>query len=81
MKTKSRLSSFHLYVRVVLRYVEKSGEALAEPHGDLSVHVNSEGLKTFLETAHGVVLKGTGILAKVHPSNLGHTQAAHRDKT
>lgn len=81
MKTKSSLSSSHLYVSMVLWYVDKSGESLAEPHGDHSVHVNSEGLKTFLETAHGVVLKGTGILAKVHLSNLGHTQAAYRDET
>lgn len=81
MKIQSSVSSFHLDVSVVLRYVDKSGEALAEPHGDLSVHVNSEGLKAFLEAAHGVVLKSTGILAKVHLSNLGHTQAAHRDET
>lgn len=61
--------------------VDKGGEALAEPHGDLSVHVDGEGLEPFLETAHGVVLKGTGILAEVHTSDLGHTQAAHGDET
>lgn len=66
---------------VVLLYVHKSGEALAEPHGDLSLHVDSEGLKTFLETAHGVELKGAGVLAEVHTSDLGHTQAAHGDET
>lgn len=81
MKTNSSWIPFHLYVRVVLLYVDKGGEALAEPHGDLSFHVDGEGLKTFLETTHGVVLKGAGILAEVHTSDLGYAQAAHRDET
>lgn len=68
-------------MHVVLWYDEKGGEALAEPHGDLSVHVDSEGLKAFLETTHGVVLKGAGVLAQVHTSDLRHTQTAHRDET
>ena len=50
-------------MHVVLGHVEKGGQALAEPHGNLSVHVDSKGLKTFLETAHGVVLKSAGIFA------------------
>lgn len=71
----------YLDVHVVLRYVDKGGEALAEPHGDLSVHVDSEGFEAFLETTHGVVLKSAGILAQVHASNLRHAQTAHRDET
>lgn len=60
--------------------VDKGGEALAEPHGDLSLHVDGEGLEPFLEAAHGVVPKGTGIFAQVHASDLGPAQAAHRDE-
>lgn len=68
-------------MHVVLRYVDKGGEALAEPHGDLSVHVDGKRLKTFLQTTHGVVLEGAGILAQIHTSDLRHAQTAHRDET
>lgn len=68
-------------MHVLLRYVDKGGEALAEPHGDLSVHVDGEGLKALLETTHGVVLKSAGVLAQVHTSNLRHSQTAHRNET
>lgn len=73
--------SVYLNVRMVRRHIEKGGQALAEPHGDLSVHVNSKGLKAFLETAHGVVLESTGVLAQVHAADLRHTETAHRDET
>ena len=68
-------------MQVVLGYFDKSGQALAEPHGDLSVHVYTEGLEAFLETTHGVVLKSAGVLAQVHASNLRQAQATHRDET
>lgn len=56
----------YLNMHVVLGYIDKGGQALAEPHGDLSVHVYSEGLEALLETTHGVILKSAGILAQVH---------------
>ena len=71
----------HLNMHVVFGYVDKGGKALAEPHGDLSVHVDTKGLETFLETTHGVVLKSAGVLAQVHATDLRHTQTAHRDET
>lgn len=71
----------YLDMQVVLRYIDKGGKALAEPHGDLPVHVDSKGLKAFLETTHGVVLESAGVLAQVHASDLRHTQTAHRDET
>lgn len=71
----------YLNMHVILRYVDKGGKALAEPHGDLSVHVDSKGLKAFLETTHGVVLKRAGVLAQVHTTDLRHAQTAHRDET
>lgn len=68
-------------MHVILQYVDKGGEAFAEPHGDLSVHVDSKRLKAFLETTHGVELESVGVFAEIHTSDLGHTQTAHWDKT
>lgn len=73
--------SCYLDMHVLLRYVDKGGEALAEPHGDLSVHVDGEGLEALLETTHGVVLKSAGVLTQVHTSDLRHSQTAHRNET
>lgn len=70
----------YLNMCMVFRYVLKGRQALAEPHGDISFHVDSEGLKTFLEATHGIVLKSTGVLAQVHASYLGHAQTTHRDE-
>lgn len=66
---------------VVLRHVEERGQALTEPHGYLSVGVDSKRLKTLLEATHGVVLKGARVFAQVHVANLRHAQAADGDKT
>ncbi len=68
-------------MHVVLGDIDKGWKALAEPHGDLPFHVDSEGLKAFLETTHGVVLESAGVFAQVHVSNLRHAQTAHRDET
>lgn len=68
-------------MHVVLWYVDKCWETLAEPHRDLSVHVDGEWLEAFLETTHGVVLEGAGVLAQVHASYLRHAQTAHGDET
>ena len=71
----------YLNVHVLWWHIDKGGEALAEPHCDLPFHVDSKGLKAFLETTHGVILESTGVLAKIHTSNLRYTQTAHRDET
>lgn len=71
----------YLDMHVVLGNIDKCRKTLAEPHGDLSVHVDSKGLKAFLETTHGVILKSAGVLAQVHTSDLRHAQTAHRDET
>lgn len=72
--------SYH-YVVVVLWHIDKGGEAFAEPHGDLTVHVDSEGFEALLQATHGVVLKGTGVLPQVHTTHLGQAQTTHWDKT
>lgn len=71
----------YLNVHVVLRHVDKGGQALAEPHGDLPVHVDGKRLEALLQAAHRVVLEGAGVLAQVHATDLGHSQTAHRDET
>lgn len=68
-------------MHVVLGYVEESGQALAEPHGDLSVHVHTKGLKAFLEATHGIVLESAGILAQIHMADLRHAKTANWDET
>ena len=68
-------------MHVVLGYIEKGGQALAEPHGDLSVHVYTKRLKALLETTHGIVLKGAGVLAQIHMANLRHAETANWDET
>lgn len=70
----------HRYVVVVLGHVDKSGQTLAEPHGDLPVHVDSKGFETFLKPAHGVILEGAGIFPQIHASYLCQAKAADGNK-
>lgn len=70
----------HRYVVVVLGHVDKSGQTLAEPHGDLPVHVDGEGFETFLKPAHGVILECAGIFAQIHASYLCQAEAADGNK-
>ena len=63
------------------RYGDELRQSLAEPHGEVSVHVDGEGLVAFLQTTDGEVLQRAHVLPKVHPPNLANTQAAHRDET
>lgn len=65
---------------VVLRHIHKSRQTLAEPHGDLSVHVDSKGFKSFLKAAHGVVLEGAGVLTQIHATHLSQTKTADWNK-
>lgn len=66
----------HRDMVVVLRHVDKCRQALAEPHGDLSVHVDGEGFEALLKAAHGVVLEGAGVFAQVHATHLRKAKAA-----
>lgn len=65
---------------VVLRHVDKSRQSLAEPHGDLTVHVDGKGFKAFLKAAHGVVLEGASIFAQVHATHLSQTETTDWNK-
>lgn len=65
---------------VVLGDVDEGRQAFAEPHGDLSVHVDSEGFEALLQATRGVVLKAAGVLPQVHTANLRLGQTTHWDE-
>lgn len=60
----------YCYVVVILWHIDKCRQTLAEPHGDLPVHVHSKGFKAFLKATRGVVLESVSIFAKVHATHL-----------
>lgn len=62
---------------MILRYVDKRREALAEPHCNISVHVDSKRLKALLEATHGIKLEGTGIHPEIHAADLRQSQTAN----
>lgn len=59
----------------------KLRQPLAEPHGDVPVHVDSKRFVAFLQTADSEVLQGADVFAEVHSPHLTHTQTGYRDKT
>ncbi len=71
----------HLYVLVVGGNRDKLRQPLAEPHGDIPVHVDSERFVAFLQAADSEVLQSANVFTKVHSPHLTHTQTAHWDKT
>ncbi len=71
----------HRDVMVVFGHVAEGGQAFAEPHGHLTVHVDGEGLEALLQAAHGVELKRAGVLPQIHTAHLRQTQTTDRDET
>lgn len=67
-------------MRVILWHIDKRWQALAEPHGNVSVHVDSKRLKALLEAAHGIKLEGTGIRPEIHAADLRQSQRADGHK-
>ena len=70
----------HLDMLVVVRDGYELGQPLAQPHGDVSVHVDGEGLEALLQATDGEVLQGAYVLAKIHPAHLTNAQTAYRDE-
>lgn len=68
----------YLYMRMISRCSDELGEALAEPHSDVSFHVDSKRFKTLLQPADGKITKTADILTQVDPADLGQAQTAHR---
>lgn len=71
----------YLYVLVIVRDRHKLRQPLAEPHGHIPVHIDSERFITLLEATDGEVFQDADVSAKVHPAHLTHPQTAHWDKT
>lgn len=63
---------------MISRRIDELGKALAEPHGDVSFHVDSKGFKSLLQATDGKVPKTADVLAQVDPADLGEAQTAHR---
>lgn len=71
----------HLYVLVVVGDRYKLRQPLAEPHGDVPVHVDSKRFVAFLQATDGEVLQSADVFTKVHSPHLTYTQTAHWNKT
>lgn len=65
---------------MILWHIDKCWEALAEPHCNISIHVDSKRLKALLEAAHGIKLEGTGIHPEIHAADLRQSQRADGHK-
>lgn len=65
-------------MRVVCRCINELWKALAEPHGNISFHVNGKWFKSLLQATDGKVTKTADILAQIDSADLGQTQTAHR---
>lgn len=65
---------------MVCRDRYKLGQAFAEPHGDISLHVDSEWFKPFLQAADCEVTQTAHILPKVDTTHLRLSKTAHRDE-
>lgn len=68
----------YLHMRMISRCSDELGEALAEPHSNVSFHVDSKRFKTLLQPTDGKVTKTADILTQVDPADLGQAQTAHR---
>lgn len=63
---------------VISRYIDELGKTLAEPHGDVSFHVDSKGFESLLQATDGEESKTADVLTQVDPANLRQAQTAHR---
>lgn len=81
INNKATFYAQYLHVRMISRWRDELWEALAEPHGNVSFHVDGKGFKSFLQPTDGEVLKAADVLTQVNPANLGQAQTAHRYET
>lgn len=65
---------------MILGHVDKCWEAFAEPHGHVTIHVDSKRLKALLEAAHGIKLEGAGVHPEIHAADLRQPQRADGHK-
>lgn len=65
---------------VVFWHVDKSRQTFAEPHRDLTVHVDSKRFESLLQATCCVVLEGASIFPQIHATNLRQTEATDWNK-
>lgn len=63
---------------MVIGYIDELWEALAEPHGNVSFHVDSKRFKPLLQATDGEVAKTADVLSQVDPADLGQAQTTNR---
>lgn len=80
IKTLQQVMHTYLNVMMISRHIDKLGKAFAEPHGNVSFHVDSKGFKSLLQATDGKITKTADILTQVDPADLGQAQTAHRYK-
>lgn len=68
-------------VVVIFWHIEEGREALTEPHGDFTVHVNSKGFKSFLKATHCVIFESAGIFSQIHTPHLRQAKTADGNET
>ena len=56
------------------------GQALAEPHGDVPLHVDGKGFEALLQAADSEVAQRANVLAQVDAGHLRRAQTAHQDE-
>lgn len=66
---------------VISRHWDELGQTLAEPHGDVPLHVDGEGLKSLLQSTNGKIAQAANILAQVDTADLRQAQCTHGDET
>lgn len=76
-----RAGTLYLDVRVVSRNGDELRQAFAEPHGDVSLHIDGEGLEAFLQAADSEIAQAADVLTQVNPSYLRQAQTTHGDET
>lgn len=67
-------------MRMFRRHWGELRQALAEPHGDVPLHVDSKGLEALLQATDGEVAEAADVLSQIEAPNLGQAQTADWDE-
>lgn len=56
-------------------------QTLAEPHGDVSLHVDGKRFESFLKATDGKISQAADVLTEIDPADLRQAEGAHWDET
>lgn len=65
---------------VVSRHWDELRQTLAEPHGDVSLHVDGKRFKSFLQSTNGEIAQAANVLSQIDAAHLRQAQCTHRDE-